>query len=187
MIIVGLGNPGKKYQKTRHNLGFRVTELLAEKNNFSPFAFHKSWQADLTEGAIHQQSIILIKPLTFMNSSGLTVKQVLKKKKQPLMVVHDDVDISLGKIRISQNRGAGGHKGVESIIKEIGNKNFTRIRIGILPAKKPGAVDSFVLKNFSKEEEKILKLVLEKAVLEIEKIILDKSQLLTYEVNREKP
>ncbi len=177
MIIVGLGNPTKRYQKTRHNIGFRVVELLAQKNNLPPFILQKGWQVDITKGTIYHQNIILVKPLTFMNLSGITVKRILKKDKQPLIVIHDDIDLPLGKMKISKNRGAGGHKGVESIIKEIGNKNFTRIRIGIQPSQKPERVDFFVLKNFSKEEEKTLKLALEMAVSEIEKIILEETKL----------
>ena len=116
ILIVGLGNPGKKYEKTRHNVGFRVIDEL--------------------EKEIFDENIILFKPQAFMNNSGRTVKKFFqnsKLKTQNLIVVHDDIDLLLGKIRISKNSSSGGHKGIQSIIDTLGTKNFTRIRIGIRP------------------------------------------------------
>jgi len=167
ILIVGLGNPGKKYAKTRHNIGFRVVDELKSLN---------------------LKRVILVKPKTFMNLSGKAVKSLMTKYKVPplnLWVIHDDIDLPLGKIRISVGRGAAGHKGVESIIKELKTKNFVRFRIGIQPKtgkpknpEKPstraklgaGPVPhrnkvsgaGFVLQKFTKEEEKIVKEVIKK-------------------------
>lgn len=144
IAIIGLGNPGKKYEKTRHNVGFRVIDQLS---------------------FLDREKVVLAKPKGFMNNSGKAVKELLKNKKikpRDLIVIHDDIDLPLGKIRIVKNRGSAGHKGVGSIIKEIGTKNFIRIRIGILPERKPKQADRFVLQNFKKEEEKIVKEVVGK-------------------------
>ncbi|MDO8633420.1 MAG: aminoacyl-tRNA hydrolase, partial [Candidatus Wildermuthbacteria bacterium] len=127
-LIVGLGNPGKKYEKTRHNAGFMVLDELEKK--------------ELPQTR-------LLKPDTFMNNSGGAVKkemQKLKIKNQSLIIIHDDIDIPLGKIKVSKGSGSAGHKGVESIIQSLGTKEFIRIRIGILPPEgKPEDVETFVL------------------------------------------
>jgi len=150
-LIVGLGNPGKKYQKTRHNIGSRIVDELTPLN---------------------LKGVILAKPKTFMNLSGKAVKKLTKKyklKSNKLIVIHDDLDLPLGKIRIVKSRGAAGHKGVESIIKELGAKNFIRFRIGIknkgLRIKNP---ERFVLQKFNKGEEKTVKEVIKKTAEAIE-------------------
>ena len=194
-IIVGLGNPGQKFQKTRHNIGFRIIEEFGKKNNFSDFYLSKKFNAEISKGRIFDQKIILAKPQTFMNNSGQTVKLLISKfyqLKKPsqinsiLLAIHDDIDLPLGKIKIVKNRGAAGHKGVESIIKELGTKNFVRFRIGInrfaqyeqVPRKreqksnlKNQKLDEFVLKKFSKEEEKIVKEVIQEAGEAIETVL----------------
>lgn len=143
ILIAGLGNPGKEYEKTRHNIGFRlIDELAKDKPN----------------------NVVLLKPQTFMNKSGDAVIGAVnfyKIKPTDLWVVHDDIDLPLGEFKISENRGSAGHKGVESIIKRLGTKNFHRIRIGICPDEgKPEAVEKFVLQNFTKTEETILKKII---------------------------
>ena len=156
VLIVGLGNPGKKYKMTRHNVGFWVIDELSK---------------------IKKEGWILVKPQTFMNESGKAVKKIienLKLKIENLIVIHDDIDLLLGKMRIVKNRGAAGHKGVESVIKELGTKNFVRFRIGIKPLSKTIkpfnhlTIESFVLQKFTKEEEKIVKEVIEKTIEAIE-------------------
>jgi len=151
ILIVGLGNPGKKYTKTRHNIGFRVIDQLQSLN---------------------LKKVILAKPKTFMNLSGKTVKLLIARYRLPvtnLWVIHDDIDIPLGKIRIVKNRGSGGHKGVESIIKELGTKNFVRFRIGICPKSgKPKNPENFVLQNFSRKEEESTKNAIKKTAEAVE-------------------
>ena len=165
ILIVGLGNPGEKYKNTRHNIGFLVVDEFREKNNFSEFRLSKKFIALISEGVFNNEKIVLVKPQTFMNESGKAVKSIIKNIGGPVlpMIIHDDIDLPLGKIKIVKNRGAAGHKGVESIIREIGTKNFIRFRIGIQPQKaKPKNAEKFVLQKFEKEEEKIVKEVIKK-------------------------
>ncbi len=162
IIIVGLGNPGEKYKNTRHNVGFQVVDEFARENNFPEFRLSKKSKSLISKN----KGVTLVKPQTFMNQSGKAVKKFIGE----LIVVHDDIDLPLGKIRISKNRGAAGHKGVESIIKEIGTKNFTRFRIGIqLKTGKPKNVEKYVLQKFDKQEEKIIKQVIQEITTEIKK------------------
>ncbi|MDP2946617.1 MAG: aminoacyl-tRNA hydrolase [Nanoarchaeota archaeon] len=145
-LIVGLGNPGKKYEKTRHNVGFRIIDEL--------------------EKQIFDVDIILLKPDNFMNNSGRAVKKIIRNSKfeiQNLIIVHDDIDLPFGTIRTSKNSSSAGHKGVQSIIDTLGTKNFTRIRIGIKPSHEIDTT-KFVLKNFSKDEEEKLPEIIKKAV-----------------------
>jgi len=182
IFIVGLGNPGKKFQKTRHNLGFRVVDEFARKNNFPDFKLLKKFNAEVSEGKINNQRLILAKPQTFMNLSGQSVKKLLNRYRinsamaelpRRLFIVHDDIDIPLGKIRIVKNRGAAGHKGVQSIIDELRTKDFVRFRIGINPKNSMfyaavKNVEKSVLQKFNKEEEKILKKIIKKTIEAIE-------------------
>jgi len=151
-IIVGLGNPGKKFENTRHNVGFMAIDKFAKKNNFPDFKLQKKADALVSENS----DIILVKPQTFMNESGKAVKKILENSPSTnLIVVHDDIDLPVGKIKIIKDRGSAGHKGVESIIQNIGNENLIRIRIGIAPEQNIEA-KKIVLKKFSKEEQEAL-------------------------------
>jgi PTH1 family peptidyl-tRNA hydrolase len=151
ILIVGLGNPGGKYRNTRHNVGFRVIDEL---------------------GSLNKEKVVLLKPKTFMNLSGRAVKPLIIKYKISvidLWVIHDDIDLPLGRIKISKGRGSAGHKGVESIIKELGTKNFIRFRIGVQPKTgKPKNPERFVLQKFKKDEEKIVKEIVKKTAETIE-------------------
>jgi len=163
VVIVGLGNPGAKFQNTRHNIGFMALDKFAEKNNFPEFKLDKKSNALVSEN----KNIILAKPQTFMNNSGLAVKNLVRSDlTKNLIVVHDDADLPVGKIKIVKDRGSAGHKGVESIIKAIGNKNLIRIRIGIAPQSRVSdhrtKAEKVVLKNFLPEEQKFINEVLEK-------------------------
>ena len=160
-LIVGLGNPGRKYKKTRHNVGFMIIDELKS------FDFAQD------------KNIILLKPQTFMNNSGKEVKKISQKSKvksQNLIVIHDDVDLPFGIIRISRNSSSAGHRGVQSIINEIGTQDFTRVRIGIRPSSlRQGfrrQADKFVLENFTKQEKKQLKEIVKNAIEEIKKILV---------------
>lgn len=154
ILLAGLGNPGKKYKDTRHNIGFLVIDKFKEINNFPEFKLSKKFNSLVSEGFIDSKKVILAKPQTFMNESGKAVKALVSFYKiKVLFVAHDDIDLPLGKIKIAKGQGAAGHKGVKSIIKEIGTKDFTRIRIGISPEKKPKNVEKFVLQKFNKENK----------------------------------
>lgn len=148
VIIIGLGNPGEKYKNTPHNIGFEAIDDFAEKNTFPDFKLSKKFKALISE----KNNILLAKPQTFMNDSGKSVKKIIKNRATNLIIIHDDIDLPLGEIKISKDRGSAGHKGIESIIKELGTKDFTRIRIGVAREKKPD-----VLKKFDKESKKIIK------------------------------
>ncbi|MDO8436307.1 MAG: aminoacyl-tRNA hydrolase [bacterium] len=187
LLIAGLGNPGGKYKNTRHNIGFRVVDELrssshfatarvidefARKNNFPDFHFAKKYNAEISEGNLDNEKYILAKPRTFMNNSGRAVKSLMSTAKPDLMVIHDDIDLPLGKIKISIGRGSAGHKGVESIIQAINSKNFIRIRVGILPETgKPKNPEDFVLQKFQQNEEKIVKDTIKKTIEAIEIIM----------------
>jgi len=172
ILIVGLGNPGKKYERTRHNIGSRAVDEIAANFQFPIFNFQSIFNAKISKGTFKDKDTILVKPQTFMNLSGKSVKTLMSFYKitlPGLVVIHDDMDIPLGKIRIVKNRGAAGHKGVESTIRELGTKNFVRFRIGILPKTgKPKNSERFVLQKFNMEEEKIAKEVIQRTVLGIE-------------------
>lgn len=168
ILIVGLGNPGKKYQNTRHNAGFLALEKFyaAEEGNFSQWKENKKFQALVAEST--DKKIKLVLPQTFMNESGVAVGALAQFYKVPstnIYVVHDDLDLPLGKIKVQIDRSAAGHNGVKSIIEKIGGQNFARFRIGIKPLKetfKEGA--DLVLAKFSSAEKKDLETGLQKTV-----------------------
>ena len=186
MLIIGLGNPGEKFKNTRHNAGFLALDEFAKESKCSIFKLSKKFQAEISEDNIFGKNIILAKPQTFMNESGKAVKKILaQKKNEQIIVVHDDLDLPLGRIKIVENRGSGGHKGVESIIKNLGTENFIRIRIGIVPESgKPEAVEKFVLEAFKKEEKEILKQALQKSAEALSTIIKDGPEKAMNEFNK---
>lgn len=158
-LIIGLGNPGKQYEKTRHNAGFMAIEELRIKNDFPKFSLNKKFNAEISEGILQNEKVILVKPQAFMNRSGQVVRTIIdfyKLEPKDIIVIHDDLDIDLGLFKISTDASAGGHNGIQSIINHIGTQQFKRIRIGIEGTERkktrtiPGEV--FVLQNFSEEE-----------------------------------
>jgi PTH1 family peptidyl-tRNA hydrolase len=166
ILIVGLGNPGEQYKNTRHNVGFMVLDEFNEANGFPPFESSKKYNGLVSQGIAAKNELILLKPQTFMNESGKAVKAVanfFKIKPDNIYVVHDEADVDLGKIKISQDSTAAGHKGAQSLIDELGTKKFTRFRVGINSndeayesAIKKEGLENVVLKNFSEEEEPII-------------------------------
>lgn len=175
ILIVGLGNPGEKYKKTRHNLGFRVLDELQKIQAFSDWKNKRKLKAEISEGIMNREKIIFSKPQTFMNDSGIAVRRLTINYKLPtnnLIVAHDDLDIELGKIKIAKNKGSAGHKGVQSIIDYLGTKDFTRCRLGINPKEKEiKNVERFVLQKFDKDEEKIIKDTIKEACQLLEETI----------------
>lgn len=164
-LIIGLGNPGKEYERTRHNLGWRVIDSLAKELNLENFKEEKKFKAFLAKN----NDLILAKPLTFMNQSGESLKAIASYYKidpSNILVIHDEIDLPLGEIRFQEGKNSAGHKGVESIITHLQTKYFKRLRIGI-KSEDNIDVEDFVLKNFNQEEEKIIEKVIEKAVQEI--------------------
>ena len=177
ILIVGLGNPGKKYKYTRHNIGFLVLDKFSKNNLFPEFKDSKKFNSLISKGSFKKEKIILAKPQSFMNLSGKTVKLLSKYHKihkKNLIVIHDDIDLSLGKIKIVKNRGTAGHKGVQSIIDEIKTKNFIRLRVGIRPASfEAETLEAFVLQKFTEKEKKAINNIVKKCVKAIETNLKD--------------
>jgi len=156
-LIIGLGNPGDTYKKTRHNVGFMVADKVADF--FSIFLQRKKFDALYGRGFIHSVEVILAKPMAFMNKSGPSVQGLLNYFKIPcreMLVIHDDIDLPLGRMKIMENRGHGGHKGLKSIIDTLGTEDFSRIRIGIGRSEQGIRVVDYVLGEFNVYEEAIL-------------------------------
>jgi len=165
-LIVGLGNPGEKYKKTRHNLGFLMVNYLAAGDEWKE---NKKANCLYIKKQIGLEEIELIKPLTFMNNSGKAVNYIQKKhrlKPEDIIIIHDDIDLPLGEIKIQKDRGSAGHKGVQSIINQLGSKDFIRIRLGIKSMNNEQRTvnsEKFVLEKFTAQEEKIVQEIIEKA------------------------
>jgi len=152
-VIVGLGNPGKKYEDTRHNVGFHVVDQLAETEGLR-FDENRN-KALLARGHIAKRAAVLIKPQTFMNLSGEAVGSIVRFYKVPVdrvLVIYDDLDLEMAKLRLRPKGGSGGHQGMTSIIQHLGSQNFPRIRIGI--GRPPGQMpaSAYVLQKFAADE-----------------------------------
>jgi len=178
-VVMGLGNPGAEYERTRHNAGRMAVQYFAKKHEASQWKEHKSSNSQTTGTHVGKSLIALVLPDTFMNKSGVAATKFVKSVKaaEKLVVVYDDLDLPIGKIKISFNRGSGGHKGVESIMRALRTKKFTRIRIGVSPAtatgklRKPEAgdgVNAFILNAFKESEMDELKKVFKKVSEAIE-------------------
>jgi PTH1 family peptidyl-tRNA hydrolase len=158
--IIGLGNPGLRYKWNRHNIGFHIIDLLAKAHKIK-LKKDKLLPAINGQGKIAGEEIILFKPTTYMNRSGLAVKglqEFYSISSKDILVVSDDIDLPWGKLRIRQNGSAGGHNGVKSIIAELSTTNFPRVRIGVgRPVHHAGCVVEHVLSNFGLEERKELR------------------------------
>lgn len=139
-IIVGLGNPGEEYVATRHNVGRMVVQAFAKKYSFPEFVISGKYQALASTGDVDGEKVLLLMPETFMNKSGGSLKALVTsaKKAEKLIVVQDDLDMPLGKMKILFNRGSGGHKGIESIKRAIKTEAYTRLKIGICPTTPTG-------------------------------------------------
>ena len=166
-LVIGLGNPGKKFEKTRHNAGFLVVDKLISKEQIAISKLTK-----LKSEVAKNNSTVFAKPQTFMNESGVAVRALVdfyKLKPADIIVVHDDKDIPLGEYKIQTNRGSAGHNGVKSIIEHLGTQNFTRVRVGIATAEMDKYDDKadFVLGKFGKDEMKVLDGVMEEIIKSI--------------------
>jgi PTH1 family peptidyl-tRNA hydrolase len=182
-LIIGLGNPGQEYVSTRHNVGFEIVDKIRNDWNFSQWEFNKKFNAEISKGScepsIANCELLLAKPTTYMNLSGEAVQAILtfyKLTSDDIIVIHDDLDITVGKYKIATNSSSAGHHGIENIIKKLGTQKFKRIRIGIEEevANKPpcrlGAPD-YVLEKFTEEDKKKIAAI-EPAILdELKKIL----------------
>lgn len=156
-VIVGLGNPGKEYTNTRHNVGFDTIDLLAERNNI---AINKiKFKSVYGEGNIAGQKVFLVKPQTYMNNSGITVREISQFYKIPIeniIVIVDDIDIDFATVRLKQKGSAGSHNGLKSIIYHMQDDNFPRVKIGIGKKHPNQDLADFVLARFPKEERTLI-------------------------------
>ena len=157
-LIVGLGNPGKAYASSRHNIGFRCINRLAKKHNIP--VNRRQGRAQLGSGEIEGTEVLLVKPRTFMNRSGESVSLLAKRFNVPpndILIIHDDLDLPLGKIRLRQEGSSGGHKGIDSIIDSLKSQGFPRIKVGISrPHESSQDVVDYVLGDFHPGEKAII-------------------------------
>jgi len=173
-LIVGLGNPGFEYENSRHNLGFKAVDILCEKLGLH--LTDQRFQALSTSANYHGKKLILTCPQTFMNRSGLAVKYLVEYYKPEIgnmMVVHDDIDLDAGRIKIVRGGGAGGHHGVESLIYYLGTKGFDRARIGIGRPRYDEPIEDFVLNPVYEDQQRTIGHVLHLVVEAIESFILE--------------
>ncbi len=178
-LIVGLGNPGEKYATVRHNLGFMVVEQLRRKGDFGNWGIEEKFKSEITK----KEEIILIRPQTYMNNSGMAVDKLVEYFKidpsSDLIIVHDELDLPLGKIKVRLGGAAAGHHGVESIIKILGTDQFIRVRLGIGNLKTQSSehkhahvnTEKFVLEPFIGSERSVVKHMLKQAVSAAELLI----------------
>jgi PTH1 family peptidyl-tRNA hydrolase len=166
IMIIGLGNPGEKYEKTRHNAGFLAVEALAKKLDLK-FKHDSERQAEVAEGTYADHKVILAKPQTFMNDSGKAVQKLADRfnvPKENVWVISDDVALPLGTLRVRTEGSAGGHNGLKSIIEYLGSDAFPRFKIGVDAPPLNVPLEAWVLSRFSKDELILLKEVIEQAV-----------------------
>jgi len=159
-LILGLGNPGALYKNTRHNIGQDFVSWLKEQYHASDWQKESKNFAQISVSEDQNKKVVFALPIIFMNETGKAIRQLEKYYRAPLknlIVIHDDNDIDVGNFKFSFDRGSAGHKGIESIIKNLGSKRFYRLRIGIQPKKEPRTkAENLVLKKFSPEERKII-------------------------------
>lgn len=156
-LIVGLGNPGREYQNTRHNIGFRYLDFFCEEHQIE--MYRSKMNGIYGETMLQGEKVILLKPQSYMNLSGTVVQRFVQFYKIPLdhiLVIQDDLDMPTGKIKLKKGSSSGGHNGIQNIIDQLGTKEFKRLKIGISNNKQISTAD-YVLGKFSKDEEEILK------------------------------
>ena len=181
-IIVGLGNPGDAYVSTRHNAGRMLLQFFAKEMHFNDWHEDTKAKATVSSGMIGRSIVALVLPETFMNKSGDAVGRFVKSVKaaERLVVVYDDLDLPLGTMKISFDRGSGGHKGLESVMRAVKTKKFTRIRIGVSPSTSGGdirkpdgkkVVNDFILSKFKPHEVEELKRVFKRVNTALESVV----------------
>jgi PTH1 family peptidyl-tRNA hydrolase len=175
-LVVGLGNPGTKYQGNRHNIGFMVVDRLAEQHARDPF--REKFSGLFARASVEAAEFGLLKPHTFMNLSGTSVQKALaffKLELSQLIVVHDELDLPFGVLRIKKGGGSAGHNGIKSIVQSCGSPEFVRLRVGI-GRPRSGSGEHFVLSDFSRDECQELPAVLESASLAAAEVLLRGAQ-----------
>ncbi len=191
--IIGLGNPGAEYETTRHNVGWIVLREIVARHTLPSFTKSSPFSGLLSEGMLHNTEVGILFPTTFMNNSGTATAKYVKEKGSldTLIVVHDDIDIAFGEVKISYDRGSGGHNGIKSIIDALGSPKFVRIRVGIAPRgffgniKRPAGekLSQYVLGNFKTGELKSIETISEKVDTAISRIVEKGVAIAMQEVN----
>jgi PTH1 family peptidyl-tRNA hydrolase len=182
-IIVGLGNPGDEYASTRHNTGRMAVEFFAKDKGFNGWHSDKKSKSTVSTGMLEKIAVALLLPDTFMNKSGTAVAKLVKTPKaaERLVVVYDDLDLPLGTMKLSFDRGSGGHKGLESVMRAVKTKKFTRIRIGVSPTTSAGnlrkpegkkVVNSFILTKFTTAQMEELRRIFKRVAAALETIVI---------------
>ena len=169
-LIVGLGNPGKEYENTRHNMGFQVLRAFAERYNWT-FKKQRDFKGEFAHGSCKEKKVILLLPTTYMNLSGQSVRKVFdfyKFSLEDVLVVTDDVALPFGTLRFRERGSAGGHNGLKSIESQLGTQEYSRLRIGI-GDREHGLLEDYVLSCFTKDEKEKLPAVIDEAVAFLEK------------------
>ncbi len=175
LLIVGLGNYPKEYDKTRHNIGFMAVEKLASLNTYAPWKQEKKFFGQVTTGELNGEKAIFCKPETLMNLSGKSVAAIANFYKIPaenIWILYDDVDINFGEVRFREKGSSGGHNGIKSLISSLGTEVFPRIKFGVrneLFEKVP--TEKFVLQRFSKEELEKIPAIIDKGIEKLEQNI----------------
>ena len=178
-LICGLGNPGKGYTNTRHNIGFNLIDKLSNFYNFLPFK--KDTKKEVLKGDINHQSCLLMKPLNFMNLSGQPIQEIVnfyKIDKKKIYIIHDDLDLELGKVKLKFGGGNGGHNGLSNIDEMMG-KDYNRIRIGINHPGSKDLVSNYVLNKFTNDEMSLIETKLDKVTENFNTLLDDQVLFLT--------
>lgn len=179
-LIIGLGNPGKEHENTRHNLGFLLVDKLQKEFGFPDFSLNNKFSSETSEGNYNGNKILLAKPQTFMNLSGTAVKKILdfyKLTPDDLIVIHDDLDIPAGKYKLATDSSSAGHNGVQNIIDQLGTQVFRRVRIGIGETQDGETIacrleaHNFVLGKISSEESEKINSIEKEILSEIQKLL----------------
>lgn len=185
-IIAGLGNPTLQYEGTRHNVGFDVIDTLADKYNISVDA--RKSRAFIGKGMIEGQMVILVKPQTYMNLSGESIRGLVDYYKidveHELLVIYDDISLDVGQLRIRKKGSAGGHNGIKNIIANLGTQNFPRIKVGVGEKPKKYDLADYVLSHFSKAERELMEEGYQKAVKAVEMLLDGEMEAAMNEYNR---
>lgn len=174
--IIGLGNPGDQYENTWHNVGFIAINKLSSDNadHCSGCTVAPKLECEIIEAWLNNEKLLLIKPQTFMNNSGRAVQKVMdfyKITADDVIVIHDEIDLPIGSIKISHGASAAGHRGVESIIQYIGTNAFTRIRVGIAPEEKKEPTEDYVLRKIDQASTLVIDRVLDQTPAIIESLV----------------
>lgn len=174
-VVVGLGNPGPKYENTRHNIGWRCVDMLC--NEFSAVEKKDKFHSKLFEGKFKDKRLLLVKPMTFMNNSGTAVSEIVsyyKLNPEQIIIISDDVSMDVGRLRIRKSGSAGGHNGIKDIIELIGSNNIPRVKIGVGQKPNPDYdLAAWVLGKFSKEDAQIVDKTLSSAVDAVKTLVTD--------------